>query len=146
MSRSIETNAPIAASAERVWAILVDFARYPEWNPWLTSVRGSPEPKHRLKVVMVPADGRTVTFHPRVARVEPGRELSWRSRAGVPGLYDGHRVFRITPIDTGHCRFEQNERFTGLLVALAWQFTSAETRDGFTAMNEALRIRAESGS
>lgn len=143
MSRSIETSVPIAASADRVWEVLVDLARYPEWNPWLTSAKGVVEPAARLTVRMAPPGRKPVTFRPRITHVEPGRELGWRSRAGLPGLYDGARIFRIIPFDGSHCRFEHSERWSGLLVPLVWRFVSAETRYGFVAMNEALATRAE---
>jgi uncharacterized protein YndB with AHSA1/START domain len=32
----IEINGP----AERVWAVLTDFASYPEWNPFIRQVSG----------------------------------------------------------------------------------------------------------
>ena len=37
----IKTEVDIAASPSRVWRALVDFTRYPEWNPFI-AVRGAP--------------------------------------------------------------------------------------------------------
>ena len=30
----------IHSSQERIWEILADFSRYPEWNPFIRSIRG----------------------------------------------------------------------------------------------------------
>ena len=64
--------------------------------------------------------------------------------SGVAGLFDGEHGFRVVPEDVGRCRFEQFETFTGLLVApILWMVGDA-TRQGFEAMNRALKARAES--
>ena len=36
------TMTEIEAPAERVWHILTDFARYPEWNPFIRCIEGEP--------------------------------------------------------------------------------------------------------
>ena len=36
------TEIQIDASADQVWAILSDFASYPQWNPFITSMVGAP--------------------------------------------------------------------------------------------------------
>jgi len=45
--------------------------------------------------------------------------------------------------DVGRCRFEQFETFAGLLVAPIMWTAAAPTREGFEAMNRALKARAE---
>ena len=43
MTRRIDTEILIQASSERVWAVLTDFAAYPEWNPFIVSLEGKAE-------------------------------------------------------------------------------------------------------
>jgi uncharacterized protein YndB with AHSA1/START domain len=40
MNKSIKTEIVINASKEKVWHVLTDFKRYPQWNPFITSVEG----------------------------------------------------------------------------------------------------------
>ncbi|WP_018289714.1 SRPBCC family protein [Verrucomicrobium sp. 3C] len=48
MSRTIATKIEIKASPVAVWNELVDFSSYPQWNPFLRSVRGEAHPGARL--------------------------------------------------------------------------------------------------
>ena len=50
----------------------------------------------------------------------------------------------MVPEDVGRCRFEHFETFTGILVAPILWAVGAATRQGFEAMNRALKARAES--
>ncbi len=43
-----ETTSEINASADRVWEILTDFDRYPEWNPQVPSASGVIEPGAKI--------------------------------------------------------------------------------------------------
>jgi hypothetical protein len=144
MSRSIETTVAIAAPAERAWEVLTEFPSYPDWNPFLVSVEGIPAVGERLTVKFEGADGRRFTIRPTLLVVEPPLRLEWRGVAGVRGIFDGHHRFRITPIDSGHCRVDQSESFTGVMVPIVWRFIGGETRAGFAAMNAALRERVQS--
>ena len=59
-------------------------------------------------------------------------------------MFDGEHGFRIVPEDVGRCRFEQFETFTGLLAGPIMWMVGEATRQGFEAMNRALKARAES--
>jgi hypothetical protein len=140
--RELDTSIEIDAPPERVWSVLTDFDSFPDWNPFIRSARGEVEPGAKLEIRLEPPGGRAMTFKPTVLVAEPGRELRWLGRLLLPGLFDGEHIFRIEPIEGGHSRFVQAERFRGLLVPLFGR-TLEQTRRGFEAMNEALCRRAE---
>jgi len=60
-----------------------------------------------------------------------------------PGLFDGEHYFRIEPLSEARLRFHQGEIFTGLLVPLFARSLDGNVRQGFDAMNEALKREAE---
>ena len=64
-------------------------------------------------------------------------------RIGVPGIFDGEHRFRIEPLGQDRVRFVQEERFTGLLAPIILRFVERGTTQGFEAMNQALKARAE---
>jgi hypothetical protein len=141
--REIITETDIAAAPEKVWAILTDFARYSEWNPFITSAQGEPSEGARLKVRIEPPGGTAMTFRPRLTRVRRGKELRWLGHVFIPGLFDGEHIFEIEPRGDGGVRLRQRERFRGILVPLLWRGMHEKTRRGFEAMNASLKRRAE---
>ena len=62
----------------------------------------------------------------------------------MPGLFDGEHSFLLEEA-AGGTRFTQTETFRGMLVPVLGKGLAA-TQEGFQAMNEALKKRAESGS
>ena len=40
---SISTEIDIAAPPNEVWAVLTDYERYPEWNPFMVKLSGAKE-------------------------------------------------------------------------------------------------------
>ena len=139
--RHIETTIDIMAPPERVWEILTDFPAYPSWNPFIVSAYGKPTVGAWLEVHIQPKGKRALMFRPTVLVAEPDRELRWRGRMLLPGLFDGEHFFRIED-RSGTVHFVQGETFSGLLVGLV-RGTLNATRSGFEAMNTALKERAE---
>ena len=140
--RLIDTRIEIAATPVHVWNVLTDFVRFPEWNPFITRIDGVPEPAARLRVEIKPPGRSAMTFTPTVLAARPGKELRWRGRLLLPGIFDGEHAFELEERGGG-CVFRQSERFTGLLVPLLGGALTATER-GFAAMNIALKRRAES--
>jgi hypothetical protein len=143
MTRRIATAVDIDAPASLVWRTLIDFAAYPEWNPFIRRINGKLEVGARLEVTIQPPDRKPMTFRPVVQRVEPERELRWLGRVLVPGLFDGEHAFVIEE-RPGGCRLRHEEAFRGLLVPLFGGML-ADTERGFATLNAALKRRAELG-
>jgi hypothetical protein len=140
--RLIETATDIRAPAARIWSILTDFPAYPAWNPFITAAEGELRPGARLRITTAPTGHRPMTFRPVVLVVAPERELRWLGRLLLPGLFDGEHAFGIEQL-AETCRFLHAERFSGVLVPLFGEGLFEATRQGFEAMNAALKRRAE---
>lgn len=140
--RRIETAIDIAAPPVAVWRVLVDFASYPEWNPFVRRIEGEARVGARLRVTIQPPGRKPMTFRPTVRAAEPGRELRWVGRVLIPGLFDGEHAFVLEPSGAG-CRLRHEEHFTGLLAG-AFPGMLADTAKGFEALNAALARRVES--
>jgi len=138
----LETRIGIAATADRLWSILMDFPAYPRWNPFVRSIEGRAEVGATLSVLLQPPGGRPMRFRPQVRVVERPREFRWKGRLFIPGLFDGDHFFVIEEAAEGSV-FHHGERFTGLLVPLLRRSLEGATRQGFIAMNEALKREAE---
>jgi hypothetical protein len=141
--QQLESTTAIEAPRERVWAVLMDFERYPEWNPFVSRISGRAEFGERLDVRLTPPGGMAMSFKPTVMSVEPQRELRWLGKLLVHGLFDGEHAFELQADGPNRTHFRQTERFTGLLVPLLMLFAGKSTRRGFEAMNQARKHRAE---
>ena len=140
--KQIDTSIGIDASPAIVWGVLTDFAAYPSWNPFITRIEGIVGAGERLTIRVVPPGQKGMAFRPRVLVAEPERQLRWKGRLIVPGLFDGEHIFRIEPAGDG-VRLHHSERFTGLLPHMMPASSFEAVREGFEAMNGALKQRAE---
>ena len=85
MNKELVSSIDIAAPAERVWEVLVDFAAFPTWNPFITQAEGRLEVGGRLTLRMQPAGGSAVTLRPTLIEVVVPQRLRWRGRLGCQG-------------------------------------------------------------
>lgn len=140
--RELRTEIKINASAEKVWNILMDFEKYPEWNPFVLSIIGKPKLRERLKVTIQPQDSKPMVFRPSVTMYKRNERFAWLGQLGMSGLFDGHHMFEIEKNDEG-VTFIHKEQFSGLLVPLFWKSLETNTKAGFEAMNQKLKSLAE---
>jgi hypothetical protein len=129
--RTISASVDITASPQEVWAVLADLDSYGEWNPFIQSASGQLAEGATLTLRLVPAQGRAMTFRPRVLVVEPGVMLRWIGRLIMPGIFDGTHQFALEDLG-GHTRLTQSEMFGGIMIP----FTGK-------TINQALKQRVE---
>ncbi|MFQ5572357.1 MAG: SRPBCC family protein [Rhodothermales bacterium] len=141
--RALYTDIEIHASPEAVWAVLTQLSRYDTWNPFITRAEGRVRVGERLTVRLEPPGGKPMTFRPTVTRVTNHEEFRWLGRLLFRGLFDGEHIFELEALDGHRVRLIHREEFRGLLVPLLWKRLDTSTREGFEAMNRALKERAE---
>lgn len=139
----IETQIVIEAPAELVWSLLLDFPSYSRWNPFIPSIAGLLEVGRPLKVFIQPPGANGMKFQPTLLTVEPNRELRWKGKLLLPGLFDGEHYFLLESKPGGGLLFRQGEIFSGILVPLFKRSLDSVIKQGFVAMNEALKREAE---
>lgn len=140
--KELRTEIKISASAEKVWQFLTDFSRYPEWNPFLTSISGKAVVNENVEV-SVHSASRQMKLHCSVARVVPNKLLIWKYHVFHPNLFQGEHRFSIESIDAGKVRFIDCEIFNGILVFLQAKDIDTNSKRGFMAMDQVLKARAE---
>jgi hypothetical protein len=138
ISTAVEIDAPPA----RVWEVLVDLPAYREWNPFIVEAAGKVAEGEKLSLRMALPGWEPMTLEPRLLVVEPERELRWRGRLMIPGLFDGEHAFLFTPLEGGRTRVDHVEDFAGLLLPIARRLIHEETVASFHALDAALSKRA----
>lgn len=138
ISASIDIDAPATA----VWEVLSDLSGYPAWNPFIREAAGTLAVGEKLTLRMFPADGRPMTFTPRVLAATPGEELRWVGHLVLPRIFDGEHSFVLSAAPEGGTRVVQSEVFRGVLVPFTGKLIEG-TRGDFERLNEALKKRVE---
>src|ERR671927_234268 len=109
MNKRIATEIIINAPKEKVWEVLTDFAQYPQWNPFIISVKG------QGLVNTLRNGSQTVVFKPKILNVVPYRYFDWLGSLGIRGLFDGHHYFEVEELSPSQVKLKHGEAFSGLL-------------------------------
>jgi hypothetical protein len=140
--QTLHAQIDIEAPAERVWGIVADFTRYPEWNPFIIEASGQLRVGSRLDVSIRAPGMKPVHFHPRVLDYRPGWGVRWKGSLWVSGLFDGRHSLVVQPLDETTSRFTTHEEVSGILLPLLGRAMKA-SQQGFEEMSRALKERAE---
>lgn len=141
----LRAEVEIKATPAHVYRVLTDFASYPEWNPFVTSIAGKLVVGEKLTLELNLPEGKTYLLEPRLTALrEAGDagELRWRGAFLAPFLLEAEHFFLISALGPRLTRFVQGENFSGLLLRFAGN-TLTLTARGFVYMNQALKKRAE---
>ncbi|MDN4164356.1 SRPBCC domain-containing protein [Cytophagales bacterium LB-30] len=143
MAFTIHTQVRIQAPATRVWNILMDFDSYLDWNPFIKSIQGQAVLGAKLKALIHLPGNKPMTFKPTVMSLVNEKELSWLGHLGIKGIFDGHHRFVLKSISPNETVLEHSEEFRGILIPFFRKNLEKNTQEGFEAMNQALKQRAE---
>ncbi len=142
----IRTEITVDATPARIFEILADSARWPEWNPILRVVRGRLGPDARF-IGRLAGGALPLVFDAAVTRFEPARSLAWKGprSALVQRLASGEHYFELEARGA-QTLVVHGERFEGLLPNLGplWQRVEGNLHRAYRAFNKALKARAES--
>ncbi|KAA5834922.1 SRPBCC domain-containing protein [Saccharopolyspora hirsuta] len=134
----------IGAPARFVWDVLVDYASYPEWNPYTVQVATTLEVGAPIDLTLPNPDGAAGTFvnreHVRV--VDPPHHLRYDTGAEIPGIF-AVRDQWITPLGEHRCSYRTTDAFSGKHAARMLETTGPWIKAGFDAVAHALKKRAE---
>ncbi len=141
--KTIETNIVIDSTPEKVWNVLTNFEEYELWNPFMTKVVGNASLGSKIEVNIKTISGKNRSYYPIITKFETNKELRWKGKSFLPGVFDGERVFVLKKSDDDKVSFSHKEIFSGLGVKLVGNKLDENLREGFVRMNEALKVRAE---
>jgi hypothetical protein len=142
VAASVEIDAPRAV----VWAALVDFARYPLWNPFTREVETSLEVGEPVRL-HVDMPGRSTSVRTEwVNLVEPGRTICWGMHLAHPALLCANRWQQLSDLEDGRTRYHTVDHFSGVLVPLMMSLYGEPTRRGFESVALGLKRWVEQGA
>jgi hypothetical protein len=142
--RVIDTSITIGAAPERIWDIITDFGKYPDWNPFIPEAKGQPVAGNKIEAFIRPPGEKGMTHTPTITIAEPGKHLQWLGKVAFPGVFSARHEFILSPVAEG-TELRHREEFWGLLVPFFGK-TLKRAEEGFVAFNNAVKERAEKDS
>ncbi|MBI3134647.1 MAG: SRPBCC domain-containing protein [Bacteroidetes bacterium] len=138
------TEIEIETTAEKIWNLLIDFERYPDWHTYLLEVKGKPVEKTKIKCTALNADSSTTQFSAYIQEVIPNRKLAWGGSAGF--IFRASHYFILEGISTNKTRLIQGEYWKGMFGKSYGKKIYQETYRKFVILNQTLKLLLESES
>ncbi len=135
--KSVRAEVVIQAEPSEIWAMIVDPASYPDWNPIFVSVNGTYDEGATLDVDMKSPDGSISAVQARVKTIVLNSELN--QVGGMPGLLTFDHTWTLKEVDGG-TRVTQFEEYRGIGV-LFWD--PAWVEEAYRQANQNLKERVE---
>jgi len=140
--KEYKASTTISALPEKIWAILTDGSKYPEWDPVADRIEGRIAQGETVTAYTKLSPGRA--FPAKVTIFEPGRKMVWSG--GMPlGLFKGERTFTLAPNGKGAIDFTLQEVFSGPLLPLIGG-SIPDMTEAFQGFVAGLKKRAEASS
>ena len=140
--KELRTEIEIQATPDKVWQVLTSLDKYPEWNPFIHHAIGKAKIGEKVDITFK-SGAKEMTLHCTVVKVEPNKELRWKYHVALPILFSGEHSFIIEQIEGNKIRFIDREIFNGLLVSSQAKDIDTNSKQGFEAMDRALKAKAE---
>jgi len=137
------TDFEIDASDEEVWAVLVDFESYGDWNPSLPSISGELREGSTVSLTLGLPGRPNLNVKAQLQEVTPNRRLIWRGNVGTDRLFVGQREFAIHRLAANKVRFTHVEDIKGLLAPLFEALMGDSVQRHHDTLNDSLKRRAE---
>ncbi|HET8845828.1 MAG TPA: SRPBCC domain-containing protein [Ktedonobacteraceae bacterium] len=138
----IEASSTINAPVEKVWSILIDFARYAEWNTFVPSMQTTLQVGSPLTMGVRMRKRLFIKIRATVSAVEFQHRLAWVPK--MPAWFlKSERLQVITALDAGTTRYWTCEVFTGMASPLLRLLLRKDLQLGFASVAQDLKARAE---
>jgi hypothetical protein len=138
------TEFDVDASDEQVWAVLVDFERWGEWNPSVPSISGDVREGSTVSLTLVMPGRPKMNVKAVLQEVTPGRRLTWRGHLAADRIFTGYRELVIEPLAANKVRVTHVEDLQGWIAPVFEKLMGGAVQAHHDAFNEALKRRAES--
>ena len=133
----------IEAPASKVWKILTDLEKYPEWNPFTVKAESTLQVGDPV-VLTIPRGGKMTSQTMVLEILDSPKMIAWRMPKMIhKKMFSAYRVQSIKEIDPGRCIYETSDTFSGWIAGRIYKMTADYVMENLTATGAALKNEAE---
>ncbi|HEY0734267.1 MAG TPA: SRPBCC domain-containing protein [Herpetosiphonaceae bacterium] len=136
--KSFSAGIDIDATPDAIWAVLVDTANWPKFDPYSERIEGQPALGETITVFSTLAPGRA--FPVKITTLEQPRQMAWTNTMPL-GVLKSVRSHTIHP-NGSSSRFEINEVVSGAMLAVLGG-ALPDLTEPFAAFCSGLKARVE---
>jgi len=133
----------INASSEKVWAIIMDLDRYPEWNPYTIAMKSTLKIGDPMVMSVKMSELLTIEQTEHIRVLEEGHKVCWGIDTTTPEFNSGERCQWLEPLPEGGTRYITEDLIEGTANPLVTLLFGEAVQNGFDAVALALKQRAE---
>jgi hypothetical protein len=134
---------PVAATPEKAWQVLTDFARYSEWNPQIPRIEGPVELNGVVRLTLMLPRRPSLNLTARLTAVGPTKLLKWKGHLLAPWFFRGERIFAIEPSASVGVVVLHSEDVSGLISPLFALLMNGPVTTSHEELNDAFKRRCE---
>lgn len=138
--KSCHTEIIINAPISKVWDILIDVERYPDWNPSVAKIWGTLKEGRLIFAHILPLKN---VFPIQIISLKEEQELIWKGTLLSSGIMKGEHYYQLKDLGNGQTKLEHGERFTGVASALIPAALISRMQANYKYHNQKLKIIAE---
>jgi hypothetical protein len=140
----INEKVEIKAPKEKIWAAIIDFGSYAEWNSQLAYLGGEVRPQGTLHLKLSAEGADPYEFKPIISYWEENKRFAWLARTGFPRVFDGEHFFELQQIDDSTTLVTNREEYRGVMSLIIKNLPMMKSApEGFKKMNNELKAYVE---
>jgi len=143
MRFELHSELEIEAPVSRVWQVICDLPRYPEWNPFVVAARSTLEVGAPILMWVRVTPFASQPQRERIVECVPERRLCWGIGGGRFSPLDSSRCHTLEEEPNDRTRYRSDFALSGPLVPFTRALLGRRLSWGFEASTEALKKRAE---
>ncbi|MEM9930403.1 MAG: SRPBCC domain-containing protein [Bacteroidota bacterium] len=141
--REVFTQIEINAPREKVWAVLTDFEKMPEWSSSFQGIKGEfKEGGKATSYFKAPIGGGNMEFQHTIIDFEEGVSFGW-SDPLMMGMKD-HHIYRLEDLPNGNTLLIQTDGVEGGATHFMGHLVTHNMKAMYLKFNQELKDRVES--
>jgi hypothetical protein len=133
----------IHAPAEKVWSVIMDLDKYPDWNPYTIGMKSTLQIGDAMVMQVKMSELLTIEQTEYIRVLEQAHKVCWGIDTDTPEFNSGERCQWLEPLPDGGTHYVSEDLIEGTANPLVTGLFGDAVQNGFDAVAVALKKRCE---